>query len=104
MVMMARETPEFPAETLFSDIEIAALSDVATDRKLPQPGDLGRAVLLMAMLGGHMIRKNAGPPGHKKIWEGYIRLAITAQTYEQLLRMDKTSHLYQLWMSDKTCG
>ena len=67
MVTMGRETPELPGETLFSDIEINALSDFATDRKLSQPGDLGRAVLVMAMLGGYLNRKNDGPPGHKKI-------------------------------------
>ena len=86
------------------DIEIKALSDFATDRKLPQPGDLGRAVLVMAILGGYLNRKNGGSPGHKKIWEGYIRLATTAQTYERLLRIDRTSHLYQMLRPNKTCG
>ena len=104
MVLMGRETPELPAETLFSDIEIKALSDFATDRKLPQPGDLGRAVLVMAMLGGYLNRKNDGPPGHKIIWRGYSYLATTAQAYERLLRIDRTSHLYQMLRSDKTCG
>ena len=104
MVTMGRETPELPAETLFSDIEIAALSDFATDRKLPHPGDLGRAVLVMAMLGGHLNRKNDWPSGHKKIWEGYIRLATTAQTYERLLGIDRTRYLYQWLRSDRTCS
>ena len=37
MVLMGRETPELPADVLFSDIEIMALADLATDQKLPQP-------------------------------------------------------------------
>ena len=104
MVLMGRETPELPVETLFSDIEIAALSHIATDRKLPQPGDLGRAVLLMAMLGGSQNRKNDGPPGHKIIWRGYSYLATTAQTYERWLKRDRTGLMYQMLRLDKTCG
>ena len=104
MVLMGRETPELPAEVLFSNVEIMALADLATDRKLPQPDDLGRAVLVMAMLGGYLNRKHDGPPGHKKIWEGYIRLAVKAQTYDRLLRMDSTSLLYQRLRPDKSCG
>ena len=50
MTMMGRETPELPADILFSDIEIMALEDFASDRKLLAPGNLGLAVLTMAML------------------------------------------------------
>ena len=52
MTLLGRDTPELPAETLFSDIEIAALEDFAKDRKLPPPDNIGRAVLTTAMLGG----------------------------------------------------
>ena len=55
-----------PVETLFTDIEIETLSDFATDRKLPQPGDLGRAVLVMAMLGGYLNRKTPGSPATRR--------------------------------------
>ena len=99
-----RETPELPADILFSDIEIMALRDFASDRKLPAPGNLGLAVLTMAMLGGYLNRKNDPWPGHEKIWEGYTRLAVAAQTYERLIRMDRTSDLYQRLRPDKTCG
>ena len=104
MTMMGRETPELPADILFSDIEIMALEDFASDRKLLAPGNLGLAVLTMAMLGGYLNRKNDPWPGHEKIWEGYTRLAVAAQTYERLIRMDRTSNLYQRLRSDKTCG
>ncbi len=52
MTLLGRDTPELPAETLFSDIEIAALEDFAKDRKLPRPDNIGRALLTTAMLGG----------------------------------------------------
>ena len=52
MTLLGRDTPELPADILFSDIEIIALEDFAKDRKLPPPDNLGRAMLTMAMLGG----------------------------------------------------
>ena len=39
MTLLGRETPELPAEVMFSDI--AVLRDFAADRKLPAPLDLG---------------------------------------------------------------
>ena len=104
MTLLGRDTPELPADILFSDIEIIALEDFAKDRKLPPPDKLGRAVLTMAMLGGYLNRKRDSPPGHAKLWEGYTRLATTAQTYERLLRLDRTSDFYKRLRSDKTCG
>ena len=104
MTLLGRDTPELPADILFSDIEIIALEDFAKDRKLPPPDNLGRAVLTMAMLGGYLNRKGDSPPGHAKLWEGYTRLATTAQTYERLLRLDRTSDFYKRLRSDKTCG
>ena len=67
MTLLGRETPELPAEVMFSDIEIGVLRDFAADRKLPAPLDLGTAVLTMAMLGGY--RKHDGPPGYKVGWQ-----------------------------------
>ena len=104
MTLLGRDTPELPADILFSDIEIIALEDFAKDRKLPPPDNLGRAVLTMAMLGGYLNRKRDPPPGHAKLWEGYTRLATTAQTYERLLRLDRTSDFYKRLRPDKTCG
>ena len=52
MTLLGRDPPELPAETLFCEIEIAALADFAKDRRLMPPDNLGRAVLTLAMLGG----------------------------------------------------
>ena len=70
-----------------------ALEDFASYRKLPAPDNLGLAVLTMAMLGQNLNRKNNPWPGHGKVWEGYTRLAVAAQTYERLIRMGRASNL-----------
>ena len=67
MTLFGRETPELPAEVMFSDIGV--LRDFAADRKLPAPLDLGTAVLTMAMLGDYLNRKHDGPSGYKVGWQ-----------------------------------
>ena len=99
MVMTGRETPELPAGVLFSDIGIMALADFATDRRLPQPGDLGRAFIPMAMPGGHLNRGRgrrpdrpssgaATPasrpwPGHMEGWSVWTARARCTKSYVQ---------------------
>ena len=94
---MGRDTPKLPPETLFSEIEIAALQDFAKDRRLEPPDNLGRAVLTLAMLGGYLNfkRKRYAHPGHKVMWEGYIRLATNRQAVERTRRLNAASKLYQ---------
>ena len=71
-VQLGRETPELPAETLFSDIEIRVLNDFARERGEPLPTDLGRAVLLVAVMGGYLKnrRKHYAVPGSGDSVEG----------------------------------
>ena len=87
MAMLGRETPELPAEALFSSLEIRMLELVALDRKRPLPWNLGRAVLTMAILGGYLARKNDPPPGHKVIWTGYIELGAYGRACELFKRL-----------------
>ena len=74
---------------VFSDMEILALKDFAQDRRL-RPDTLGPTVVTLAMLGGYLNRNNDRPPGHQKIWEGYVRLATmggkTHQVEPRLMR------------------
>ena len=91
-------------EILFSDIEISALKDFALDRNLPPPDNLGLAVLTMAIQGGYLNRKNDPWPGHQKFWQGYTVLSVAVQTYQTLIRLDRTSNLYQTLRPDKNCG
>ncbi len=104
MVMLGRETPELPAEVLFSEAEILALQDFAADRQLDvRPDNLGNAVRTMAILGGYLDRRSDPPPGPTFIWRGYTQLATLTQSYERLLEMGPTSDLYQQLRPDKTC-
>ena len=97
MTLMGRDTPELPPETFFSEIELAALEDFARDRRQPPPDNLGRAVLTLAMLGGYLNfkRKRYAHPGHKVMWEGYIRLAAVRQAIERARRLNQDSKLFQ---------
>jgi hypothetical protein len=71
MTLMGRETPELPAEVLFSDIELKTLHAYAKKKRLKPPILLGEAVLLIAKIGGYLNRKNDLPPGHQVLWQGY---------------------------------
>ncbi len=103
MVMLGRETPELPAEMLFSDTEIMVLKDFAADRRLkPQPDNLGHAVLVMAVMGGYLNRRSDPPPGHRIIWRGYASLADQTRCCERLLRLGRSSLVYHRLRPDKT--
>lgn len=82
MTLLGRETPDLPAEVLFSDIEIKVLTAFARTRThLKPPERLGDAVRAVATLGGHMARKNDGPPGHQIMWQGTITLHYMCAGY-----------------------
>ena len=70
MTLLGRETPELPAEVLFSDIELKTLRAFAK-KKLKPPVLLGEAVILVAKIGGYLGRNNDPPPGHQLLWQGY---------------------------------
>ncbi len=82
MTLLGRETPELPAAVFFTEVQMRVLRHFATKRRLAAPGNLGLAVRTMAILGGYLYRKNAPPPGHQKIWEGWTRLTIMSEAYE----------------------
>jgi len=71
MTLMGRETPELPAELLFSDIEIRTLQAFAKKKRLNPPTTVGEAVLLVAKIGGYLGRNSDPPPGHQLLWQGY---------------------------------
>jgi hypothetical protein len=74
MTLLGRESPELPAEVLFSDLEIRVLQAFARQRKLEGPSTLGIAVGLVARLGGYLARANDPPPGHEIMWRGFTTL------------------------------
>jgi hypothetical protein len=71
MTLLGRETPELPAEVLFSDIELKTLRAYAKKKQLKPPRLLGEAVRLVAKIGGYLGRNNDPPPGHQLLWQGY---------------------------------
>ena len=76
MTLMGRETPELPAELLFSDIELRTLQAFAKKKGLNPPSMVGEAVLLVAKLGGYLGRNSDPPPGHQLLWQGYAKFQI----------------------------
>ncbi len=100
MAPLSRETPEMPAETLFSPFELIALQDFATERGLPPSETYGAAAVTMATLGGYLNRRGDGPPGLEVTWRDYTQLATMAGTYERLLRLNRSSELYRTLRPD----
>ena len=75
MTLLGRETPDLPADLLFSDLELKVLDAFANTRKdLRPPTRLHDAVIIVAKLGGYLGRKNDPPPGHQVMWRGYTSL------------------------------
>ena len=75
MTLLGRETPELPADLLFSDLELKVIEAYANTRKdLPAPTSLANAIFVVAKLGGYLGRKKDPPPGHQLMWQGYIQL------------------------------
>ncbi|NQT59350.1 MAG: transposase, partial [Bacteroidetes bacterium] len=73
MTLLGRETPELPAELLFSDIELRTLQAFAKKKGLNPPSMVGEAVLLVAKIGGYLGRNSDPPPGHQLLWQGYTK-------------------------------
>ena len=102
LTLLGRETPERPAATMLSETEINLLHDdaisqngAAADRAEHTPLSLGRAVMLIARLGGYLNRKVDAPPGHQNVREGYTRLAIGTRTMERFMDNGPKSPFYK---------
>ncbi len=76
MTLLGRETPELPAEVMFSDLELKVLSAWSKKNLTHPPASLGAAVKLVAKLGGYLGRSNDPPPGHQLMWQGYTHLQL----------------------------
>lgn len=76
MTLLGRETPQLPAEVLFTDIEVQLLQAFAQQNALPPPIQLGSAVRLVAKLGGYIGRNTDPPPGHQVLWQGFTALQL----------------------------
>lgn len=81
MTLLGRETPQLPAEVLFSDIELRTLRAFSKKNGLKPPALLGEAVRLVAKIGGYLGRNNDPPPGHQLLWQGYRELQFMCQGF-----------------------
>ncbi len=81
MTLLGRETPELPADVLFSDIELRTLRAYAKKKRGEPPLLLGEAVSLIGKLGGHLGRNNDPAPGHQLIWQGYLVFQFMCMGY-----------------------
>jgi hypothetical protein len=80
MTLLGRETPELPAEVLFSDIELQVLRAYAKKRLAP-PSTLRDTVRLVARIGGYLGRKNDPEPGYQLMWQGYSQLLLLCEGF-----------------------
>lgn len=80
LTMVARATPDAPAETALTADEIDALDRLATPAP-PTPAGLtpkrtvSHYVVEIAKLGGYLAREKDPPPGNMVVWRGLTRLA-----------------------------
>ena len=82
LTLLGRTVPELDSEVFFTELELRFLTSYASRVKLPQPGTLQEAILLLAVLGGYQNRTRDGPPGHQIMWRGLERLALATLGYE----------------------
>ena len=75
MTLLGRYVPECAAELLFSDNELHFLRDYAAEKGLEPPGNMKKAVHLVATLGGYRGRKHDPPPGQQVMWHGKTNLS-----------------------------
>lgn len=92
LISQSRSRPEAPAREWLEEAEIQALvryhhGDPAKAAAL----SVGEATALIARLGGHLGRKNDGPPGAEVVWRG-------------LRKLEPITRAWLLFTSSETCG
>jgi hypothetical protein len=76
VMMLGRECPEMSCAAVLEPEEWQAVYAVVKKAAPPETApSLGEMVLLIAMLGGYLGRKNDPPPGPKAMWVGMQRMA-----------------------------
>ena len=87
LTMVARATPDAPAETALTAAEIEVLDRLlATSAPAPDTPAPKRTVshylVAIAMLGGYLAREKDPPPGNMVVWRGLTRLADILHGFE----------------------
>lgn len=88
LTWLGRDCPQMPCDVFFEEAEwksaLAVSQHIKKEKstKLSEPPDnhcdevpnLGEMIKIVAELGGHLGRKNDGPPGAQVIWQGMSRV------------------------------
>ena len=97
MTYLGRDMSDLEPDIFFNEIEIDTLKIVATKEKLPLPVDLGKAVYIVAKLGGYQGGSSSLPPGHDALWTGYSELEtmcyINSVKTEQIKKIVEENNL-----------
>ena len=92
--LLARETPQVPADVEFSEIELHALvllkrrSKKKTETIPDAVPSIGQATLWLAELGGYTGKSSGGPPGATTISRGLFKLRAAADAIAAFLAKD----------------
>jgi hypothetical protein len=86
LVKLGRGVPHLPATVYFEEAEWKALCAYSTKKPLPppQPPTLGKAIHMVAQLGGFRGRKSDGDPGAEVMWRGLQHLDDITETWRVL--------------------
>ena len=86
LVKLGREVPHLPATVYFQEAEWKALMVYHTKKPLPpaQPPTLGRAIHMVAKLGGFRGRNSDGEPGAEVMWRGIQRHDDITDTWRMM--------------------
>ncbi len=106
--LLRHDTSERPAAAMLSETEINLLHDdaisqngAAADRAEHTSLSLGRAVMLIARLGGISQPQGRRPSGHQIVRDGYTRLAIGTRTMERFMDNGPKSPFYKQYAQRK---
>lgn len=83
LTMLGREVPEHPCTAFFEDVEWKALYCYHHKITVPpqSPPTMAEATRMLGAMGGHLGRKNDGPPGTQVLWRGLQCLDTAVQMY-----------------------
>jgi hypothetical protein len=83
LAMLGREIPETPCTVFFKEIEWKALCCYVNKTPIPpeKPPSIGKAVLMLGSIGGHLGRKGDGFPGTQSLWRGLVKLYAATEMY-----------------------
>jgi len=83
LTMIGRERPELPCTVFFKEVEWKALCCFVNETPIPpkEPPSIGKAVFMVASLGGHLGRKGDGFPGTQTLWRGLVMWYAATKMY-----------------------